>query len=129
MAKMPWEKYATVSGKIGWKTKKSVRAKAPGKAPRDKLLEQVDLQIGYLDKKDVGKKAWFKPHPDGDVVKCQVRYGNTPLKLSGDATYLEMSIEALSQFLADIRDAVAAGKFDGQLDEISARMSARRTKG
>lgn len=127
MAKAPWDKYATPSKKTGWATKKTTRAAKPGKSPRQKLLEAIDNQIANLGK-DIGKKAWFKAHPDGDVVKGQVRYGTQPIILTGDVTYIELPESMLGQFFKDIRAAVDAGKFDAQLDDISERMSARRRK-
>ncbi len=129
MAKMPWEKYATASKAVGWVTKKAPRAVRVGKTPKQKLLDAIETQMGYLNDATVGKKSWFRPHKDGDVVKAQVRYGNTPLKISGDSTYVELPYDLRSQFLLDIKDAVEKDRFDAQLTSISEQMSARRTKG
>lgn len=130
MAKMPWEKYATPS-KAGatFVTVKTVRAAKPGKSPQEKMLDAIDWQISNLGK-DIGKKAWFRRHPNGNVVKGQVRYGTKPLVIAGGSTYVEFPASYLEQFLNEVRAAVAAGKFDDQLDAISANMAdARRTKG
>lgn len=128
MAKAPWEKYGVPSKKTGWVLKASVRATKPKAHPREKLIAAIKFQQANIDK-DIGKKAWFKPHADGDVMKGQVRYGTAPLKLSGDNTYLELPAELLGQFYADILAATEAGKFDAQLETISEKMSARRSKG
>lgn len=128
MAKAPWEKYAVGSKKTGWVTKQKPASQKAKAHPREKLIKAIQFQQENINK-DIGKKAWFKAHDDGDVVKGQVRYGTAPLKLSGDNTYLEMPAEMLSQFYVDVLAAVEAGKFDAQLEAISEQMSARRIKG
>lgn len=130
MAKAPWEKYSTPSSKTAWATKKAVRAARPVKTPQQKMLEQIAKQFEYLNDPMAGRKSWFRLHSDGDVVKAQVRYGSSPLKISGDSTYVEMPIEKCEEFLNDIRDAVEnSNRFDAQLKAISDNMSKRRTKG
>ena len=127
MAKLAFEKYVTPSKKTGWVMKKgAARAAKPGKSPRQKMLEAIDVQMAAYKKGEVTKGSWFRAHEDGDVVKGQVRYGTQALQLIGDTPYMEMSANMLDQFYADLRTAVEGGKLDQQLEELSRKMSAAR---
>lgn len=125
--KMPWDNYTTASKKVGWVTKKAAPKVKVGKSPQTKLIEAIDFQLANLGNEEIGRKAWFRTHDDGDVAKGQVRYGAIPLKLSG-SDYVELPSDKLEQFLKDIREAAVSGHFNEQLGEISSRLSAGKTK-
>lgn len=125
--KMPWESYTTASKKTGWVTKRAAPKVKIGKSPQTKLIEAIDFQLANLGNEEIGRKAWFRTHEDGDVAKGQVRYGAIPLKL-GTSEYVELPSDKLEQFLKDIREAAVAGHFNEQLGDISERLSASKTK-
>ena len=123
MAKAPaWKKLIRTKEQMGL-----TRTKAPGKSPRDKMLEAVDKQIANISGGTLGARAvWYRAAGDKGY-KVNPRYGSAALSLHDEDIYVEAN--QLEAFLKALREDIAAGNMDKQLQEISDRMSASKRAG
>ena len=72
-------------------------------------------------------KAWFWA-VDGGKVCVAVRYGNKPIELTKGKTAVETTAGELVGTLGKLRDAVAAGELDAEMESASASVSRKFNK-
>lgn len=118
MAKAPaWKKFIRTKEQVG-----AVSAKAAGKSPRQKMLDAIDKQIKNLEENTLSAMGvWHKKAGDKGY-KVKPRYGTTSLNLHDGDIYVYG--DELDAFLKGLREDIAAGNMDEQLEKISAKMSA-----
>lgn len=108
------------------------RKPARAKTPRDTLLQSIDDSIAFYKDPNfrvaTGRRKGKEPdlvyRIDGDEAAISVRYSRVRIKLDGkNSDELFVNKSKLSDALAGLREGVAAGEFDGQLDKIKANRS------
>lgn len=108
------------------------RKPARAKTPRDTLLQSIDDSIAFHKDPSFrvasGRRKNKEPNLvykiDGDQAAISVRYSRVRIKLDGkNSDELFVSKSKLSDALAGLREGVAAGEFDDQLDKIKSKRS------
>ena len=117
MARAPsWKKLIRTKEQVG-----AVKAKPAGKSPRDKMLEAIDKQIANLKDGTLGSKATWHTAAGAKGYRVKPRYGTTSLNLHDEDIYVyDHELEA---FLKGLREDIAAGNMDAELERISNAMS------
>ena len=113
------------------------RKPARTKSPRDVLLQSLDDSIAYLkDPKFTvasGRRKGKAPDLvygiDGTQAKISLRYSRARLKLDDKNDELTLDKGILPDALAALREGVANGEFDDQLDKIKAKRTAAAKAG
>lgn len=122
MAKAPaWKKLIRTKEQVG-----AVKAKAAGKTPRQKMLDAIDKQIKNLEENTLSAKGVWHTKAGDKGYKVKPRYGTTSLNLHDDDIYVYG--DDLDAFLKGLREDIAAGNMDAELQRISDRMSASKAK-
>jgi hypothetical protein len=104
------------------------RKAARGKTPRDTLLQSIDDSIAFHQDPSFrvasGRRKNKEPNLvyrlDGNQAAISLRYSRVRLKLDGKSDELSVDKSKLSDALAGLREGVAAGEFDDQLNKIKA---------
>lgn len=107
------------------------RKPARAKTPRDTLLQSIDDSIAFHKDPSFrvasGRRKNKEPDLvykiDGDQAAISLRYSRVRLKLDGKSDELSVDKSKLSDALAGLREGVAAGEFDDQLDKIKTKRS------
>lgn len=107
------------------------RRPAQAKTPRDTLLQSIDDSIAFhKDPSFVvgsgrrkGKQPDLVYRIDGEHAAISLRYSRVRLKLDRKSDELSVDKSKLSDALAGLREGVAAGEFDDQLDTIKGKRS------
>lgn len=99
---------------------------------RARLIMQIDKQVYFVGQEKEGRQnrgRWWTKDADGHPVLA-IKYGKVPLELGkGKHAVACETLDHVVDALKVARAAVAEGKFDDQLQSISAKVRSRFNKG
>jgi len=90
---------------------------------RTKRVKDAEGNVSTVEASRRVRPWWWAV--DGGKVCVAIRYGNRVMELAKGKTAVEVTPSALAETLAVLREAVAGGELDAQIEAVSATVAKR----